>query len=529
VRRLIAPIIVLLLAPVGAALATPAPPTSSLLLSDHSLLALTGAGGEQLVRARGGERVSVALRLWRIETGAALELVPQLRARGALRYAEPDRKLRRAALPSDPLSTPELGYHLYRIGADRVEPPGPELQRFPLTIVDTGLDLMHQEFAQRPDTAALNEQVVRSPNRVEGYHGTIVASTAAAPVDGVGAVGVYPQVPLRVYDAGDLSDASVIAGIDTAVAAGPSVLNLSLGGPDVSRALCESTLHAFASGTLVVAASGNEFNSGNPVLYPASFPHVLTVGSTDRNDVVSTFSSGSPGLDLAAPGESIPLVNPTDPGYRVFSGTSFAAPMVAAAAAWVKTVRPELHVTQLFDVMRLSARDVAAPGYDDRTGFGILDIPAALALPPLPIDPQEPNDDVDQVTANRVFRSAKEPINGPRGGAVRIGARLDPADDPHDVYRLVVPARRQATVTVGADDDVRSLLLHARTPSLSRSGGPNRLATGKAGRSVRMTWTNRGARPVTILVDVTGTRRTAGREITYRLTVALRPAPKAQR
>ena len=204
-RRLIAPIIVLLLAPVGGALATPAPPTSSLLLSDHALLALTGTGGERLVRARGGEQVSAALRLWRIETGAALRLVPELRARGALRYAEPDRKLPQAVLPSDPLSTAELGYHLYRIGADRVEPPGPELQRFPLTIVDTGLDLTHQEFAHRPDTTPLNEQVVRSPNRVEGYHGTIVASTAAAPVDGIGAVGVYPQVPLRVFDAGELS------------------------------------------------------------------------------------------------------------------------------------------------------------------------------------------------------------------------------------------------------------------------------------------------------------------------------------
>ena len=502
----------------------PAPAAAaSLLLSGHALLALAGDDGAALVRSQGGTLVSSDLRLWRVDTRTALRLAPALGSR--LRYAEPDLARQDAVLPSDPLTVPEIGYHLYRIGADRAEPPA---AGYPLTVIDTGLYTLHQEFAQRPNVVLLNEQVVRNPARVESFHGTIVASTAAAPVDGVGAAGVNPNVPLRVWDAGELSDSTVIAGLEAAVAAGPSVINLSLGGPVPSRALLEGVLHAFASGSLVVAASGNERTDGDPPLFPASYPHVLTVGSTGPGDQPSGFSSSSPGLDLTAPGESIPVQNPSDTGYRSFTGTSFSAPQVAAAAAWVQTVRPELTVTQLFDVMRLSARDVDLPGYDDRTGYGILDIPAALARPAPAADPQEPNDDVDQVLANQVFRQAKPAVNGPRGGAARLDARLDTGDDRHDVYRLVVPARRQLVVTITAGDTVQASLLAATTRSVMASR-PTAANLNRAGRTVRLTYANRGTRATPLLAALTILSEQPGREISYRLAVAVRPLPKARR
>ena len=51
------------------------------------------------------------------------------------------------------------------------------------------------EFRTRPNTTALNEQQVELTS--DEYHGTIVASTAAAPIDNLGAVGVYPQAVLQ--------------------------------------------------------------------------------------------------------------------------------------------------------------------------------------------------------------------------------------------------------------------------------------------------------------------------------------------
>ena len=87
-------------------------------------------------------------------------------------------------------------------------------------------------------------------------------------------------------------------------------------------------------------------------------------------------------------------------------GTSFSTPIVAAAAAWVWTLRPTLDVTQIFDLLRQSARDIGPPGFDSASGFGIVDIPAALAADAPRRDPDEPNDDVDQVKPGALFPTA---------------------------------------------------------------------------------------------------------------------------
>ena len=94
---------------------------------------------------------------------------------------------------TDPLQSQE--WWLADVGADRAAPPGPGV---PITIVDTGVDPTHPEFAARPDTTFLNEQSVFAG---EEYHGTIVASVAAAPANGAGILGIYPTAALQVWDA----------------------------------------------------------------------------------------------------------------------------------------------------------------------------------------------------------------------------------------------------------------------------------------------------------------------------------------
>ena len=330
-----------------------------------------------------------------------------MRRLGALRYAEPDRPVRRHGHLNggDPLAAPTIGWHLYHVGADRAEPPGPGV---PITVVDSGLDTTHMEFGARPNTFLLNEQQVDL--ETDEYHGTMVASTAAAPTDGKGTVGIYPQAILRAYDLDFLSESAIVEGISRAVAAGRSVINLSLGGDEPSRAIYEATINAFGRGSLIVAAAGNERLLDDPAIYPADFPHVLTVGSTNQSDQPSDFSSTSRAVDLAAPGELIPWQHPTDPTfYGTATGTSFASPIVAGATAWVWTARPNLDKTQVFDLMRLSARDIAPTGPDARTGFGLLDIPSALVRAAPPVDPLEPNDDIDHVKAHGIFRAAARP------------------------------------------------------------------------------------------------------------------------
>jgi hypothetical protein len=472
-RRFGAVLALLVFAAPSPAQAAPAAtiPTGSALaaLADYrfSLLGLEAEpAAERLVTEAGGTIVSPELHIWRVPSATAVRLVPQLRRSGALRFAEEDGPVFRQGHLSDPLAAPTIGWHHYRVGADRAEPPGPGM---PITIIDSGLDVTHMEFSARPNTVLLNPQYIEGGS--DGYHGTIVTSTAAAPTDAKGAVGIYPQSALRAYDVELLSESTIVQGISRAVAAGRSVINLSLGGDEPSRSIYEATVNAFGRGSIVVAAAGNERLLDNPPIYPAGFPHVLTVGSTNQTDQPSQFSSTSPAVDLAAPGEQIPWQHPTDPAvYGTATGTSFAAPQVAAATAWVWTVRGTLEKTQIFDVMRLSARDVDAPGPDVRTGLGVLDIPAALTRPAPPIDPLEPNDDIDHVKAHGIFQAAARPLTAPGRRRATYRARLHSSEDPHDVYRVWIPARREVSMTIRPNANVDAAVWAPRTRNVLERG-----------------------------------------------------------
>ncbi len=356
-------------------------------------------------------------------------------------------------LAADPMQAQE--WWLSRVGADGADsaaPPGPGV---PITIVDSGVDPTHPEFTGRPSTSFLNDQTVLGQ---EEWHGTAVASVAAAPANGVGLVGVYPEAALQLWDAspaGRISTVRAAEGVEVAAQHCPGVINLSFGSVEQDPQLDAAVLDAVHKGCLIVAAAGNNADNGNPTIYPAALPHVLAVAATDENDHVASFSSGGPWLDLAAPGTDVPVAVPFafDPtGYKITAGTSFSAPIVAAAAAWVWTVRPTLTAEQLIAILRSTARDVPPSGFDNATGYGIVDIPGALAAPVPTADPDEPNDDVEQVRPGALFRDGEPALTTRARPARRIAGTLD-AKDPRDLYRIWVPANRVVHATVAAGGD----------------------------------------------------------------------------
>ena len=368
---------------------------------------------------------------------------------------------------TDPLEPQE--WWLSHVGAGRAVAPGPGV---PISIVDSGTDPTHPEFASRPSTTFLNTQTVLGR---EEYHGTVVASIAAAPANDVGIVGVYPTATLDVYDAsGDsrgISDFAATTGILAAAQHCPGVINLSFGSTQQDEQLQDAILTAVHNGCLVVAAAGNSGDFGSPTTYPASWPHVFTVGATDASDLTASFTTSSPAMDVSAPGvDMLGAVPPTRnaSGYQDgFSGTSFSAPIVTAAAAWVWTARPSLTATQLAGVLRLSARDIGPPGFDNASGWGILDIPAALAAAVPQNDPFEPNDDVDQVKPGKLFELGQQPLTMPGKPSIRIAATLDSSEDPHDLYRVWVPARRTVRASVGPGGDAAVRIWGPKTARLN--------------------------------------------------------------
>jgi subtilase family protein len=463
-----------------------------------------------LLRRSGAELVAPQLMLWRVRRETAVTLLPLLRLTGVVRALEPDRSLRAPLThltSGDPLVPSE--YWLAAVGADRVEPPGPGK---PVTIVDTGLDLSHPEFSGRPDTTALNSQRVLGE---DDDHGTAVASVLAAPANGIGLVGIYPQAALQSWDAsplgsGELTIGEEVRGILAAAERGPGVINLSLGSEEYDRIEEQAILTAFRAGSVVIASAGNEFQKGNPAEFPASLNHVLTATATDSRDEPAFFSSSSLAVDLAAPGETIPVAAPVTyqpSGFGVDSGTSFSTPLVAGATAWVWTARPELDNTQVFEVMRRSARDIADPGYDADTGFGVLDVPQALAAPPLASDPQEPNDDIDQVKPRGLFANGTRPVNSATSPRASLQARVDTHEDPDDVYRIYVAPRRAVVVFVVGDRDIDLDLWGVRTRSIFEKGKAlKRDLLGAAERPGKrqelIRYANRGRRGLILFADV---------------------------
>ena len=227
-------------APGAQARSGPGRPSSS-CVRPHAARAAT------TVARAGGTVVAPSLGLYLVPNGSAAGLVRTLRARGALRFTAPNRPA--GTLPSSDFSDPLVATEWWRtaVGVDALTPPPPGR---PVTIVDSGVDVTHPDFLGRPNTETLNDQ---EPAGFGGEHGTAVGALVGAPVDGVGLVGIYPEAVLRSWDAAkgagtELSTAEIVQGLITAAAAGPGVVNLSLGSTEKELAIEQAIFVAVRGG-----------------------------------------------------------------------------------------------------------------------------------------------------------------------------------------------------------------------------------------------------------------------------------------
>jgi serine protease AprX len=292
-----------------------------------------------------------------------------------------------------------------------------------IAIVDSGIDTSLPDLAGR-----VKEQVtigVRGPNSAgDGRgHGTFVASIAAGGAPN--RAGVAPSAPLVsvdvVDDAGLCMTADVIAAADWILANKERlkirVANFSLHasnpGSFMFDPLNKAVERLWFRGVVVVAAAGNYGNVGRGIPYaPANDPFVITVGASDIDGSIGTYDDteapwsaygytldGFAKPELSAPGRymvgavpataTLALERPDDvvaPGYMQLSGTSFAAPIVSGAAAWLLAKRPELTPDQVKGALMLTAKPVpqAAPF---SLGVGEVNLAKVVTV----ADPPNPN------------------------------------------------------------------------------------------------------------------------------------------
>jgi hypothetical protein len=458
-----------------------------------------GTEAARVARAHGATRI--AGRAWLAPRERTRALAAALRSRGLLDYAEPNRLATTAQAPApDPLS-PSAQWRDAVVG-DAVAPPVDPAASPLIAVVDTLIDVGHPELAGS-NISTLGGASLRD------FHGTATTTVAAAPANGVGTLGIWPgartlNVPLP--NGSRITCADSARGISAALKAGAAAINMSYGSPSRCIAEEQQIQRAVKAGAVAVAASGNEFNEGNPLEYPASLPHVLTVAAIGPDDKPTFFSNESAAVDLAAPGIGILTAVPTtfDPdgngdGFAAVSGTSFAAPMVSAAVAWVRAARPDLTPFQAAQVVRLGARDIGKAGYENSTGFGALSLPGALGRQPPADDPLEPNDDVRYVNG-RAFRELAPPLYNGRRAA--ITATADVAEDPIDIYRVKVRAGRKLRLRLQPSvGDPDLFVFGAKARSVRKTNSISR-STRSGQRTDTVTVRNRGRKTTTFYAAV---------------------------
>ncbi len=331
----------------------------------------------------------------RVQPGQETQIAAQLAADPAVLLAEPEYIFYKTATPNDTLYQ-RYQWNLRHTRADQGWDRTTGSADVIVAVVDTGVDLAHPDLAGKMVAGYDVYNNDPDPSDDDG-HGTHVASVAAANSNnGQGMAGMSwggRLMPVKVLGANGSGGSSQVAtGIIWATDHGARIINLSLGSPNYSALVNSAITYAHSRGVLVVAAAGNHYQEGNPTIYPAAYNNVLAVGATNDSDGHASYSSSGSFVDVAAPGGDPSssadgnlrhwIVGAYWRGkgrdYVLLSGTSQAAPQVAGLAALLLSLNPSLSPDQLTDVITRSAVDVQAPGWDEFSGYGRIDVLAAL-------------------------------------------------------------------------------------------------------------------------------------------------------
>jgi len=335
-----------------------------------------GASEEALVRAMGG----TVRHTYRIIPAIAATLpqraIEALGNHPLVSVIEPDVRLYALDEYSE-------AWGVAKIGARLVHETSPFNKGAGLAVcvIDSGIDTDHPDLK----THAGGWDYVNGDNDPadDNGHGTHVAGSIAALLNGPGVVGVAPEAKILAYKILDASGSgyfsNAIAALQDCQAAGGKITNNSYGSSQDPGTLVRQAFdNAYNAGILHVASAGNAaFLTCNEVSYPAKYDSVIAVGATDSGDTIARWSCKGAEVELAAPGVNIKSTYPNDT-YATASGTSMASPHVAGTAALVFNcglgdLNGDGNLGTNIDVrlrMQQTALDWGAAGRDTSYGFG---------------------------------------------------------------------------------------------------------------------------------------------------------------
>lgn len=255
-----------------------------------------------------------------------------------------------------------------------------------VAVIDTGLDKTHPDLQNTNIKEGLDAVYTGTCTKDYEGHGTNTTGLIAAVMNNsIGIAGIAPNVgivPISVMDnSGHMYSSYVITAIKAAADSSCDVINMSLGSSSYLSEFDSAVQYAYGKGCIVVASSGNSGDKDNLVNYPASYDHVISVGSIDSDNVISYFSTYNNYVDVVAPGEEVYTTSSYDLDgayYSYCNGTSFSSPCVAGVAALARSVYPGITPDSFETLVQSTSTDLGAAGKDPYYGYGLINAQALL-------------------------------------------------------------------------------------------------------------------------------------------------------
>jgi thermitase len=334
----------------------------------------------QSLRARSvGEIPGIGVRIVELPTNASeVAFQNAFRQRGDIDFAELDyirtHDQSEQIIPNDPQFSSE--WHLSKISAPQAWTITTGSTGVIVAIADTGVDSTHPDLVSKM-VAGWNVNDNNSDTRDVYGHGTMVAGTAAAASNnGVGVASVAWNcwiMPIRVSGIdGNAYDSKIASGITWAADHGARVVNVSYKVTG-SSTVGSAAKYMYGKGGIVTVSAGNysTFES-----LPDN-PYIVTVGATDPNDLLYSFSNTGTHIDVVAPGCVTTTAN--GGGYTAGCGTSFSAPIAAGVTALIMSAKPGLSPVDITSVLQSTADDLGSGGRDNTYGWGRVNAARAVS------------------------------------------------------------------------------------------------------------------------------------------------------
>lgn len=283
-----------------------------------------------------------------------------------------------------------------------------------IMVFETGVQQDHPDINQVAGrdftTGATNGILGGGPTNQCDNHGTSVAGCITGIINNsIGTVGVAPDCKVISAKVGTSvtpcngswqgQTSWTVNAINWGIANGVRVTNNSNDYGTTSTAMTNAYIAARNAGVVNFASSGNSGNTN--IGFPARSTGVIAVGASNRNGQKASFSSYGTKLAFVAAGQSIYTTDRTGTNgygagdYTTIDGTSFSSPYAAGVAALILSVNPSLSAAQVESIMQTTCRDMDAAGFDNLTGWGMLNAEAAVrAAQPSSCPSDLNNDDV---------------------------------------------------------------------------------------------------------------------------------------